>query len=219
MLTVDDSMSIGTMRDFAMTLRGIESNDINMATVPTTSDDSTGAWYEHPIAEQTHEMVRAFKRGTLAEYLGEAEPEQASESPSEQAPEPAIPLDELEPIAVLNASDVNQLAARTADVLADAGIQVSRTGDAGDVEPTRVRITYPAALKRQAKALQVGAFPDADLKRDPGVEQVTVVLNREFDPDLMDIVGAEPSETEVESAAPEQREFTNAEVPKGKKNC
>jgi LCP family protein required for cell wall assembly len=218
MLTVDDSLGIGTMRDFATTLARVESEDIHMATVPTTSDNSTGAWYEYPIEDQTQDLLRAFKRGELAQYLGEAPSEKPSETASEQAPKPEIPLDELEPIAVLNASDVNQLAAETADVLSDAGVQVSATGDAGELEPARVEITYPAKLKREAKALQVGAFPDAVLERDPKADQVTVVLNRDFDPDLMDVAGG-PSE-EPSPPAVQQREFTNAEPPKGeKRNC
>jgi LCP family protein required for cell wall assembly len=215
MLTTDDSLGVGTMRDFATTLAGVESDDIHMATVPTISDNSTGAWYEFPIEDQTHDLVRAFKRGELAAYLGEESRDEASESPSEQAPEPKIPLDEIEPIAVLNASDVNQLAARTADVLADAGVAVTTTSDTEEFEPARVEIRFPGRLKREAKSLQVGAFPDAVLEKDRDVDQVTVVLNSDFDPDLMEVAGA----PEPESPAIQQREFANAEPPKGKKNC
>jgi LCP family protein required for cell wall assembly len=229
MLTVDDSLSIGTMRDFALTLRGIESDHINMATIPTISDNSTGLWYEIPIEDQTHDIVRAFKRGTLAQYLGEAPEDGPSEAPSgdpgtglsqstaggQDAQKPRIPLDELSPVAVLNASDVDQLAARTAEVLAEADVQVGTTGDATVPEPERVRILHPDGLKREAKSLKVGAFPDAVVKYDPDATQVTVVLTGDFDPDLMNVVGAEPSE----APATEQREFTNAEPPKGNKSC
>lgn len=216
MLTTDDSLSIGTMRDFATTLARIKSEDIHMATVPTISDNSTGAWYEYPIEDQTHDLVRAFKRGEIAQYLGEEPSDGPSETPTEQAPEPKIPLDELEPIAVLNASDVDQLAARTAEVLADAGVAIATTGDTKDPEPVNVQIVFPAELRREAKSLQVGAFPDAVLKKDRDADQVTVVLNSDFDPDLMDVAGA----TEPEPAPTvDQREFTNADPPKGKKNC
>jgi LCP family protein required for cell wall assembly len=217
MLTVDDEMSLGTMRDFAMTLRGIKSDHISMATIPTVTDNSTGLWYEIPIVDQTQDLLRAFKRGELAEYLGEAPEEEPSESASGvPKPKPKIPLGELAPVAVLNASDVNQLAAETADVLTDAGVQVASTGDADMPEPATVEITYPVGLKREAKALQVGAFQDATLKRDRDVSQVTVVLNRDFDPDLMEIVGAKRERPEPLTS---QTEYTNAEPVKGHKNC
>jgi LCP family protein required for cell wall assembly len=232
MLTVDDSLSMGTMRDFALTLRGIESDHINMATIPTVSDNSTGLWYEIPVEDQTHDLLRAFKRGTLAQYLGEAPEDEPSEVPSgapgtglshstagAQDAKPKIPLDELSPVAVLNASDVDQLAARTAEVLADADVQVGTTGDATVPEPERVRILYPDALKREAKSLQVGAFPDAVVKSDPDATQVTVLLTGDFDPDLMNVVGADAEPSEPEAPVTEQREFTNAEPPKGHKNC
>jgi LCP family protein required for cell wall assembly len=231
MLTVDDGLSIGTMRDFALTLRGIESDHINMATIPTVSDNSTGLWYEIPIEDKTREVLRAFKRGTLAQYLGEAPEDEPSETPSggpatglsPSAPggletrEPKIPLDELSPVAVLNASDVNQLAMRTAEVLAEADVQVSTTGDATVPEPERARILYPEELKREARALQVGAFPEAALKVDPDADQVTVVLTGDFDPDLMDVAGAEASQPDASPT--EQREFVNAEPAKGHENC
>jgi LCP family protein required for cell wall assembly len=218
MLTVDDGLGLGTMRDFALTMREIDSDGISMATVPTTSDNSTGAWYEYAIEGQTQDMVRAFKRGTLAQYLGEVPEEEPSGAPDPGHATPKIPLDELEPIAVLNASDVDQLAARTAQVLADAGVQVT-TGDTNELEPARMRISYPNGMKAQAKALKVGAFPDAVLELDPTVTQVTVILNSDFDPDLMEVAGAEASEPEVAPTAPEQREFTNATPVKDKKNC
>lgn len=211
MLTVDDSLGLRTMRDFATTLAAVKSEDIHMATAPTISHNSPGVSYEQPIPDQTEDLVRAFNRGELAEYLGEESPDEASE----QAPKPTIPLDELKPIAMRNASDVNQLAARTAGILSDAGVAVSITGDTDEPEPARVEIAYPAGLKREAKALQVGAFPDAVLEKDRDVDQVTVVLNSDFDPDLMDVAGA----PEPEPPAVEQREFTNAEVPNGHENC
>jgi LCP family protein required for cell wall assembly len=218
MLTVDDEMTLGTMRDFALTLRGIKSDHISMATIPTVTDNSTGLWYEIPIADQTQDLLRAFKRGELAEYLGEAPEEEPSESASgaPKPPKPKIPLDELAPVAVLNASDVNQLAAETADVLADAGVQIATTGDADMPEPATVEITYPTRLKREAKALQVGAFQDATLKRDRDVPRVTVVLNRDFDPDQMEIVGAKRKRPDPPVA---QNEYVNAEPVKGHKNC
>jgi hypothetical protein len=206
------------MRDFAMTLRGIKSDQISMTTIPTVTDNSTGLWYEIPIEDQTQELTRAFKRGKLAEYLGEAPEEEPSESASgaPEPPRPKIPLDELAPIAVLNASDVNQLAAETADVLTDAGVQVSMTGDADMPQPDDVRILYPARLKPEAKALQAGAFPDATLRRDRDVSQVTVVLDGTFDPDLMEVQRPEPQRPEPPVP---QNEYTNAEPVKGHKSC
>jgi LCP family protein required for cell wall assembly len=215
MLTVDNSLGLGTMRDFATTLAAVKSEDIHMEPVPTTSHNSPGVSYEQAIPDQTEELVRAFKRGELAQYLGEAHSDTPSEAASERTPKPKIPLDELKPIAVLNASDVNQLGARTANVLSDAGVAVSTTSDADEPEPARVEITYPAGLKREAKALRVGAFPDAVLEKDPDVDQVTVVLDSDFDPDLMDVAGA----PEPEPPAIEQGEYQNAEAPKGQEDC
>jgi LCP family protein required for cell wall assembly len=217
MLTVDDEMTIGTMRDFALTLRGIKSDDIVMETIPTVTDNSTGLWYEIPIADQTQELLRAFKRGELAEYLGEVPEEGPSEAASDTPRKPKIPLDELSPIAVLNASDVSQLAADTASMLSEAGVQVATTGDAEVPEPGNVRITYPGNLKPEARALKVAAFPDAVLERDPKAGRVTVVLNGDFDPDLMEVAGAEASEPE-EPQVPEN-EYANAEPVKRDKNC
>lgn len=219
MLTVDDGMTISTMRDFALTLRGIKSDNISMATIPTTTDNSTGAWYEIPIEDQTEELIRAFKRGELAQYLGDA-PDSPSESASESKPRPKIPLDELSPIRVLNASDVNQLAAETATVLTEAGATVAETGDAGEPEPTRVEIRYPSSRADEAVALRVAAFPDAALEEDTSIERVTVILNGDFDPDTMEIVTDEASEPqEREPNLPEERGFKNAEPADGERNC
>ena len=217
MLTVDDGLGLGTMRDFALTLRDIDSDDISMVTVPTTTDNSSGAWYEIPIDDQMQQIVRAFKRGELAQYLGVALSDELSDAPTKRR-EPKIPLDELEPIAVLNASDVSQLAAETAQVLSGAGVEAT-AGDANEPEPARMRISYPKGMKAEANALKVGAFPDATLELDPEVERVTVILDSDFDPDLMEVAGAEPIESEAAPAAAAQREFANAEPVEGKKNC
>jgi LCP family protein required for cell wall assembly len=215
MLKVDKDLGLGTMRDFALTLRGIESENIVMERIPTITDPN--GWYEDPNQELTRPLLRAFRRGELAEYLGEAPEEEASESASDKPRRPKIPLDELSPVAVLNASDVSQLAAETAEILSDAGVRVGTTGDAGRPEPARVRILYPRDRKREAKALKVAAFPDAVLKRDRGVGQVTVVLNGDFDPDLMDVAGAEPRKP-APGPLPE-REFANAEPSRRDRKC
>lgn len=218
MMTVDDSMTMGTMRDFAMTLRGIKSEDITMVTIPTATDNSTGQYFENPIEPTTSELLRAFKGGELAEFLGAEPKEEPSERASERKPKPEIPLDELSPVSVLNASNVNGLAADTAAVLAEAGVQVAATGDAEESEPATVAIRYPQRLEDEATSLQLSAFPEAALDPDSGVDQVTVVLNRDFDPELMDVVGAEVDEDEsTESPLPEN-DYVNAEVD-DKKNC
>jgi len=217
MLTVDDSMTMGTMRDFAMTLRGIKSKNINMATIPTSTDNSTGHYYERPVEPTTSELLRAFKRGKLAQFLGEAPKEKPSGAPSEVKAEPEIPLDELPPVTILNAAGINQLASETATVLTSAGMQVSQTGDAEGPEPATVAIRYPPRLQDEATSLQVGAFPEAALDPDGSVDQLTVVLNGDFDPDLMEVAGAEVEADDDGNPLP-QNEYANAE-PTSQKDC
>jgi LCP family protein required for cell wall assembly len=223
MMTVDDSMTMGTMRDFAMTLRGIDSDNITMATIPTATDNSTGQYFENPIEPTTTEVLQAFKRGELAEFLGEEDPgDEPSDGPSESRPEPEIALDELSPVSVLNASDVTGLAAETAAALADAGVQVGATGDADGPEPATVAIRYPQRLEDEATSLQLSAFPDAVLDTDSSVDGLTVVLNGNFDPDLMDVVGPGDEEDEDDEESTErplpENEYTNADVVE-EKDC
>lgn len=222
LLTMDTGLGLSTMRDIALTMRGVNSDSISLATIPTYSDNSTGVWYEHPLEQETADLLRAFRRGGLAEYLGEAEAasESPSESESDARPEPEIPLDELEPVHLLNASEVDRLAARTAEVLEAADVAVGQTGDADEPEPSEVLIRYPADLEEEAQSLQVGAFPDAALELDQTVDRVTVVLNGDFDPDVMDVavpeVSEEPSD---ESSAPPHEEYANAQPVEKESDC
>jgi LCP family protein required for cell wall assembly len=132
LLTVDDGLSIGTMREFALTLRNVTSDDITLGTIPTVTDSSTGIFYEIPIESDTRELLRAFKHGTLVQYLGASRTEEPTESES-AAPEPKIPVDELSPVSVQNASNITGLASSTAEVLQDRDRRDQRC------EPTRAR--------------------------------------------------------------------------------
>lgn len=210
LLTVDDELGIGTMREFALTLRNVESDDITLGTIPTVTDSSTGVFYEIPVESDTEDLLRAFKQGRLAQYLGEAPSDGASESASPE-PEPKIAADELSPVSVLNASNVTGLAASTADVLRDAGLPIGTVTDADRPEPDGVVIAYPPGMLTEAESLQVAAFPDAVLELDDTVDTVSVILNRNVDPDTIDVAGAEESEPAQKPAAPSRQDYVNAD--------
>jgi LCP family protein required for cell wall assembly len=210
LLTVDDGLGVGTMREFALTLRSVESEDITLGTIPTVTDSSTGVFYEIPVDSGTEDLLRAFNRGTLAQYLGEAPADKPSESASPE-PEPKIAADELAPVSVLNASNVTGLAAETAEVLGEAGIAIATVTDAERVEPDGVVIAYPSGTLTQAQSLQVAAFPDAVLELDDTVDTVSVVIDGEVDPDLIEVIGAEESEPTTQPTAPPRPDYINAD--------
>jgi LCP family protein required for cell wall assembly len=213
LLTVDDGLSIGAMREFALTLRGVSSGDISMGTIPTVTDSSTGAYYEIPVESGTREILAAFKRDELAQYLGDAQTDEPQPSES-AAPEPKIPVDELSPVTVLNASNINGLAASTAEVLTEAGITVAAVDDADRPEPAGVVISYPPGLLSEAQSLRAAAFPEATLELGDEPETLTVIVDGDHDPDLIDVAGAEqdPRTATPRPTAPPRPEYTNADV-------
>lgn len=217
LLTVDDGLSIGTMREFALTLRGVESGNITMGTIPTVTDSSTGVYYEIPIETKTEELLAAFENGTLPEYLGEKPPDpSASESPSDaNGPQPKIPVDELAPIEVRNASNIEGLAGSTSEVLTDAGIEVALIADATRTAPDGVAIAYAPGQLTEAESLKVAAFPDAVLEQDASVERVTVFLSDDVNPDRITVAGAPTPTPSPEPSALARPEYTNAKPVKG----
>ena len=210
LLTVDDGLGVGTMREFALTLRDVESEDITLGTIPTVTDSSTGIFYEIPVDSGTEDLLRAFERGTLARYLGEAPTDEPSESASPE-PEPKIAPEELSPVSVLNASNVTGLAASTAEALRDAGIGIAAVTDADRPEPDGVVIAYPSGMLTEAQSLQVAVFPDAVLELDDTVDTVSVVVNRDVDPDLIDGAGDDDEEPTTRATAPPPPDYINAE--------
>ncbi len=209
MLTVDDGLGVGTMREFALTLRNVQSDDITLATIPTVTDSSTGAYYEIPVEQETEELLTAFKSGRLAEYVGEAPDEQPSASESEVLPR--IPVDELDPVAVQNASEVDGLATSVAERLRDAGLEVASVGDAVRPEPDGVVIAYAPGQLTQAQSLQTAAFPQAVLEQDEAVGQVTVILDGAVDPIAIDVVGGAEPEPTPQASDPPSPDYANAE--------
>lgn len=210
LLTVDEGLSVGTMREFALTMRSVESDDITLGTIPTVTDSSTGAFYEIPVESGTQELLRAFKQGRLAQYLGEAPQDTASESASPE-PEPKIPVDELSPVSVLNASNVTGLAAGTAEVLRGAGVSIGAVTDADRPEPSGLVVAYPSGMLTEAQSLQAAAFPDAVLELDETVDAVSVILNRDVDPDTIEVAGTEESEPAQQPSTPPRPDYVNAE--------
>ena len=208
MLTVDEGMTVGTMREFALTLRNVDSDDITLATIPTATDSSTGAYYEMPVEDETRELLTAFTSGRLAEYVGEEPADEPSARASEA--QPKIAVDELDPVAVQNASQVDGLAASVAERLQDAGLAIAAVGDATMPEPEGVVIAYAPGQLTQAQSLQTAAFPEAVLEQDDTVSQVTVILDGDVDPIAIDVVGGAEPEPAPEASPSEKPEYANA---------
>lgn len=209
LLTLDEGLGVGTMRDFALTLRNVESGNITMGTVPTYTDSSSGAFYEIPSEPGTRDLLTAFEAGTLAEYLGEKPAGSPSESPS-PAPEPKIPIAELAPIELRNASTTQGLADATSQVLTAAGIEVASVGDAERPEPDGVVIAYAPGQLTEAESLKVAAFPDAVLEQDQTVQRVTVILSGGVNPDRIRVAGAPTPELTERPSAPPKPDYANA---------
>lgn len=231
-LTMDDALGISTLRQFATTLRGVDSGDISMATIPTVTNSSTGAYYEEPIKSESQALLTAFKTGTLAAYLGEEPaddpaPSESSSEPNDAAPTgPTVPLDELSPVRVLNTSGIAGLARRTAEVLEAAGMEVLQTGDSSRTVQ-QVTIAYPPGTLIQAESLRDGVFPDAQLQPDSQLGSVTVLLDDEVVPEALDVAGSTASELAVPPDAPsseaateeDKPEYDNAEAPPAALDC
>lgn len=209
MLTVDEGLSVGTMREFALTLRNVESEDITLATIPTRTDSSTGAYYEIPVQDGTRELLAAFTSGRLPEYLGENPEDEPSAAASEA--QPKIPIDELDPVAVQNSSEVDGLAASVAERLQDAGLAIASVGDASRPEPDGVVIAYAPGQLTQAQSLQAAAFPEAVLEQDDTTSQVTVIVDGDVDPVAIDVVGGAEPEPTPKASEPERPTYANAE--------
>jgi LCP family protein required for cell wall assembly len=205
LVTTDDELGVSTLRAFADTLRGVGARDISMATVPTTTDDSDGVSYERPVEDETRALLDAFREGTLPQYLGEEAPEDGEGGP-------AVPLDELAPIAVLNASDVGQLAGRTAAALEAGGVAIAEVGNASP-EPLQVTIAHPPELAAEAESLRDAVFPTATLDADDAAERVTVILNSEVDPDLLDVAGLQQVASEQSDGSAPTTGYANADPP------
>lgn len=226
LLTVDDGLSLSTMRQIALTLRNVESDDISLATIPTATDSSTGVFYEIPIDSQMRPLLTAFKADRLAEYLGE-EPRQQPAPAASASAEPRIPLDELPPVSVLNASNVSGLAAATAEALEGAEVPIGSIADADRPEPDGVMIAYPSGQLTAAESLQTAAFPDAVLELDDTVDGLAVIVPSDLDPDAITVRGASTTDagedggegsTARSRTAPQRPEYTNAQ-PVENRDC
>jgi LCP family protein required for cell wall assembly len=213
LLTVDDQLGVGTMREFALTMRNVTSDNITMGTIPTATDSSSGAYYEIPNEEGTQELLEAFERGTLAEYLGE--PDATASEGASAEPAPKIPIDELSPIEVRNASNIFGLATRTAEVLTDAGLEVALVADADRPEADGVVIAYAPGQLTEAESLKVAAFPDAVLEQYPTSERVTVILSGAVDPDRIMVAGTPNAESSSPPSAPPRPSYANADPATG----
>jgi hypothetical protein len=64
----------------------------------------------------------------------------------------------------------------------------------------------------EAQSLQTAAFPESALELDDTVTAVTVILNRDVDPALIDVVGGEQSKPKRQPTAPPRPEYINADL-------
>lgn len=218
-LKMDDQLDVRTLRQFAVTLRELGSEDLTMATVPTLTDNSTGNFYEIPIQEQTVALFSAFERGELAEYLG-VEPA-VDESEAGQPDLPPIRVEDIPPITILNSTTIDGLAARTQEAIQALGFKVALVGDADEPALRISAIRYPSQLRAEAAFLESTAFPGAELE-EQGSSELTVVLGETYDPSQIRELPASataPPEPSAETAPPDPPEYKNAERPPGHEEC
>jgi hypothetical protein len=166
-------------------------------------------------------LLQAFESDQLAEYLGEATVPQPAPSASPSA-EPRIPVDELPPVTVLNASHVEGLATATAEMLEAAQVPISTIDDTDRGEPDGVMIAYPPGQLTAAESLQAAAFPDAVLELDETVAGLAVIVPGDLDPDDITVRSAQtPSAggtTPPGQSTPERPEYANAQ-PVENRDC
>ncbi|WP_235557937.1 LCP family protein [Sphaerimonospora mesophila] len=186
-ITVDKALA-DDLLGLANQLKGVSTDDVAFATVPladvnyrTPTGESAVLW-DKPAAKEL------FQRIAKDQPLIETSPKpsgtaSASARPSGQpspSPSPTAPTIPPERIAVrvLNGTTINGLGARTKTALVAAGFQVPSTpGNTAkhDFENTVVR--YPPGREDSARTV-AAAFPGAELREQPDVSGIEVVLGQ-----------------------------------------
>jgi LCP family protein required for cell wall assembly len=156
-LEVDAALIDRGVVDLGWELRGLRAENIEAATLPTTTQIIGGIYYEVPTEPEATSMLQAFASGT----------------PLTGSTVASGPLH----LQVLNGNGTAGSASTWADVLEDQGFVIEQVGDASsfDFDVTQV-VASPADLGRAQEVLEALGFGEAVPGAVPDGVDVVVIL-------------------------------------------
>jgi LCP family protein required for cell wall assembly len=205
----DDSLGLRGMRDIALGLRRITSDDVMGQTVPGSPQTIDGVSYVVVDDAEAGREFAAFRDGTAIR-------------PPEASPEPAETegpvVAEAPPVEVRNGTSVDGLGAAAADVLTAAGLTTGEVGNFTTADVTTTHLLFGEGMGEAAA--RVGqVFGGVEAHEDAAVEGVILVLGADADRETLAglaLAQTEPTPEPTPTAAPApetEREFVGARAP------
>ncbi|MFG3049486.1 LCP family protein [Kitasatospora sp. NPDC048239] len=181
-LTVDENLGTALkLVDFAQSLQSIKLSDITFVTTPWRYSGDRVALV-HPDVDTLWRLLRE-DRTLDGQTTGQADGAPApSGTPTAAAPSPTAltPEQAAAPVVVVNGVGTSGLAGKAAETIRAKGFQNVVLGPV-DGGRLRTEIAYGPALKAVADQL-APLFPQARLVEEPGSEDVTITLGRDYHP-------------------------------------
>ena len=168
-LEVDSGFAASDMIDLVESMQTLSADGVDVRTVPAVNRTIGGAAYVVAIEDQAEALYRAFRTGeTLPDHVG------ADSAPQELGPQ------NVQPLTVLNGSDVDGLGEQAAAALAAAGFTIAETGTAENFGFETTVVFYPLELEDQAQ-LVADALGDAQLQVGPAEDGLRVVVGSGYE--------------------------------------
>ena len=168
-LEVDSGFAASDMIDLVRSMQNLSADGVDVRTVPAVNRTIGGAAYVVAIDDEAEALYRAFRTGeTLPDHVG-----------TDAAPEELTPQN-VQPVTILNGSDVDGLAEQAAAALEAAGFTIAETGTAENFGFETTVVFYPLELADQA-ALIAEALGDVQLQVGPAEDGLRVVVGSAYE--------------------------------------
>ncbi|WP_198679349.1 LCP family protein [Thermomonospora amylolytica] len=167
---VDDRLTLNTMQKLARSMQGMSAGKVTFVTVPVQAypADPNRVQINQAQAKPLFDAIREDNE------LPKAPP--PAKAPAQQAAQPPARPAETS-VAVLNGTDTQGLAQRTADGLKDMGFKVVQVGSRKQPPTRPTQILYAPGAERQAAALAQavpGVQPKPYAKAKPGTVYLVI---------------------------------------------
>ncbi|MCT4621429.1 MAG: LCP family protein [Marinisporobacter sp.] len=163
---VDTNMPITTMGSYALQAKDLKIEDINMVTIPGEPKKINGLWYYVPDMDQTKTIVKQIFSGNSVNVKNENE-----ENKKEQVT-----------VEVLNGSNINGIATKTANILKEKGYKVVNVNNVAGMKYGQTHI-YDRSNKDEdakniAKLLNVKEI-EKDIDNNSKVD-ITIIIGNDM---------------------------------------
>jgi LCP family protein required for cell wall assembly len=170
-LETDENFGINDMVDLATSVQRLTAGGIDGRTVPAVEGNLGEADVVYAVEDEAEELYRAFRQGDLLPDDVGTDPD-----PVELTPQATIP------IAVRNGSDIDGLAAETAEVLEDLGFTVDEVGEAPNYGFASSLVLFPQERRAHAELLAETLGGIAVNAGTADSDTLTLIVGSAFDP-------------------------------------